>query len=237
MRKKIKIAVVDDDPSMHDILQDLYFESPIADIRFTYTDSRKFLEEVPFIDFDLCFLDISMPDISGLVLAQLLRKKPIIFITGSEDKLKDALGFEPIDVVTKPFNKERLDHALEKAYKLIGESIEYGVFNVAESERKVKLHVTDIVFADTDEVDPRHKPVVLKDGSKFTIMDCSLEELMSFAPQLVQANRRQLINIDYIKDTEYDLLSVKNADKFKIPAEITLSRKYKKEITKRIFFK
>lgn len=237
MRKKLKIAIIDDDPSMHDILQDLYSESNMVNIKYTFTEPRRFLEEAPGLDFDLCFLDISMPGIDGLVVAQILKNKPFIFVTGSEDKLKDALGLDPIDVVTKPFNKERLDHALEKAYKLIAENIEYALFSVAESQRKVNLHLSDIIFADTDEIDPRHKPVVLKDGTRYTIMDCSLEDLMSFSPQLVQANRRQLISLDYISDVEYDVLSVRDAGKINVPAEITLSRKYKKDVTKKIFYK
>jgi len=237
MKRRIKIAVVDDDEAMHDILQDFYRDSEIVEIKYNYTDSRKFLEAAPVIDFDLCFLDISMPNIDGLVLAQLIKNKPFIFITGSEDKLKTALGLEPIDIVTKPFNKERLDHAIDKAYKLIGEKIEHGLFCVAESEKKVKIYLPDIVFADTDEVDPRHKMIVLKGGIKYTLMDCSMEELMSYAPQLMQVNRRQLIAMDYIKEMQHDLVSIKDATLLHMPEEITLSRAYKKEIQKRIFYK
>jgi two-component system LytT family response regulator len=237
MQKKIKIAVVDDDETMHDILRDLYADSDKVEIKYCYADSRKFMQEAPTLDFDLCFLDISMPGLDGLTLAQLLKNKPFIFITGSEDKLKDALGLNPIDVVTKPFSKSRLDYAIEKAFKLIGEKIDHAMFNVAESDRKVKINLADIVFVDTDDVDPRHKMIVLNDGTKYTIMDCSMEELASYAPQLMQVNRRQLIALDNVCNMQSDVLAVKDAKTFGIPSEITLSRKYKPELKKRIFFK
>lgn len=233
----MKIAVIDDDPSMLDILQDLYSESDIVDIKYTYTEPRKFIQEVAGLNFDLCFLDISMPGMDGLVIAQLLKNRPYIFITGSEDKLKDALRLDPIDVITKPFTKERIDHALDKAYKLIVKNIEYALFSVAENARKVNLHLPDIIFVDTDDIDPRHKDIVLKDGTRYTIMDCSLDELLSFAGQLVQVNRRQLISLDYINDMEYDSISVKDTDKINLPSEITLSRKYKKEVPKKIYYR
>lgn len=237
MQKRIKIAVVDDDESMHDILRDLYSDSKLVEIKYNYTDPRKFIQDAPVLDFDLCFLDISMPDIDGLVLAQILKNKPFIFITGSEDKLKAALGLEPIDIITKPFHKERIDHALEKAYKLISEKIEHGLFSVAESDKKVRIPLNDIIFVDTDDIDPRHKMVVLKGGSKYTLMGCSMEELLSYAPQLIQVNRKQLVALDHINEMQHDLVSVKDAQPLCIPREITLSRAYKKEVQKRIFYK
>jgi DNA-binding LytR/AlgR family response regulator len=237
MNRKLKVAVVDDDESIHDILHDLYNDSVLVEIKFNYTNSRKFIEDAPMLDFDLCFLDISMPDIDGLILAQLLKNKPFIFITGSEDKLKAALGLEPIDIVPKPFNKERLDHAIEKAHKLLAEKIEDGVFCVAESEKRVKIHLPDIIFADTDEIDPRHKMIIMKGGVKYTLMDCSLEDLASYAPHLIQVNRRQLVSLDYIKEMQHDLVSVKDADLLHIPGEITLGRTYKKAVHKKIFYK
>ena len=237
MRRKIKVAIVDDDESMHDILLDLYKDSDMIDIKYNYIESRKFFEDIPQIEFDLCFLDISMPDIDGLTLAQILKKKPFIFITGSEDKLKDALGLEPMDIITKPFTKERIDHTLERIYKLIIENIKHAMFSVAENERKVNIYLPDIIFADTDEIDPRNKAVVLKNGKKYTIMDCNMEELLSYASQLVQVNRKQLVSVDYIRDMQYDVVSVREAKKLGIPEEITLSRVYSKDVKKKIFYK
>jgi DNA-binding LytR/AlgR family response regulator len=237
MSQKIKIAVVDDDDSMHDILHDLYSDSGMIEIKYNYTDARKFLEEVPGLIFDLCFLDVSMPNLDGITLGQLLKNKPLIFITGSEDRLKDALSLAPIDVVTKPFTKMRLDQAVEKAYKLMVKKMEHGVFSVAESLRKVNINLADIVFADTDEIDPRNKPVVLRDGTRYTLMDCNMEDLLSMAPQLIQVNRRQLVALDSIGNLQHDVIGVKDAKALNLPGEITLGRKYNSDVKKRMFFK
>jgi two-component system LytT family response regulator len=237
MNTKIKVAVVDDDDAMHDILHDYYNDSGLIEIKFDFTDSRKFMEAAPSLDFDLCLLDITMPGADGLLIAQLLKNKPFIFITGSDDKLKAALGLEPMDIVTKPFNKTRLDHAIEKAHKMIVENNQYALFSVAECNRKVSIHLPDILFVGTDEYDPRHKPIILKGGVKYTIMDCSLEELLSLTNHLVQVNRRELISLEVINEVEHDLISVKNTCPDIMPKEVTLSRAYKKTVSKRIFFK
>jgi DNA-binding LytR/AlgR family response regulator len=237
MHKKIKIAVVDDDPSMLDILSDFYQESELVEIKYKFTDSRKFLRQAPTLDFDLSFLDINIPYIDGLVVAQLSKKKPFIFITGSEDKLKDALGLEPIDVITKPFSKERLDHAIEKAFKLIGNKIEYVLFNVAESKRKIKIHLNDILFVGTDDTDPRHKSIILKDSAKYTLMDCSLGEILAMTSHLVQINRRELVALDIIDEMAYDVISLRNNEAKGIPKELTLGYAYKEEMSKKVFYK
>jgi DNA-binding LytR/AlgR family response regulator len=231
------VAVVDDDETLHDILLDLYSDSDIIDIKYNYTEPRKFIKDAPNLNFDLCFIDITMPELDGLTLAQMVKKKPFIFITGSEDRLKEALGLLPIDVVTKPFNKERLDHAVEKAYKLINEKVERAFFNVAESKIKINIYLPDIVFVDTDDIDPRNKPVVMKDGEKYTFMNYTLDTLLSFAPQLVQVNRKQLISIDYIKGIKNDMLDVKDGKSLGMSSQLTLSRTYKNDVMKRIFYK
>src|SRR6185312_215758 len=206
------------------------------EIKYNFTSSRKFMEDAPILDFDICFLDISMPAVDGLLLAQKLNKKPFIFITGSENRLKEALSLEPIDIVTKPFNKNRLDHAIERAFELIGEKIENVLFNVAESKSKVKIHLPDILYVNTDEIDPRHKTVVLRDGTTYTIMNSSMEELLYIARHLVQVNRRELISIDLVNQVEHDLVSVKYSGPAKIPLELTIGNSYKNEMRKRIFY-
>ena len=237
MNKRIKIALVDDDPCMHDILTDLYLESEQVTIKYHFTDPKEFIKQAPMLDFDLCLLDISMPQTDGLTVAQLLKNKSYIFITGSEDRLKDALGLESIDVVTKPFNKERLDRALDKAIKLIGDKIEYALFNVAECKRKISIHLPDILFVSTDDIDPRNKQVVLKNLLKYTLMDCSLEEILKLALHLVQVNRRELIALDNINEVAHDIVSVKSTAATDVPKELTLGSAYKNTISKRVFFK
>jgi DNA-binding LytR/AlgR family response regulator len=235
--KKLKVVVVDDDPSMHDILKELYENSELIKIEHSYTCSSAFMKDAPTLGFDLCLLDINMPNVNGLVLAQVLGNKPYIFITGSEDKLKDALGLKPIDIVTKPFNKDRLDYAFEKAHKQIRTTIEYGLFNAAESNKKIKLFLADFLFIDTDATDSRHKDLIMKGGIKYTLMDCRLEDLLADAPHLIQVNRHQLVSIHEIHEVDHDKLTIKNAKQNGLPQEITLSPKYKPELLKHMFYR
>lgn len=234
MNTKIKIAVIDDDDSIHDILKCFYSNSEIVEIKYNFTDPTKFIEAAPILNFDLCFLDISMPGLDGLSIAQQLSKKPVIFITGSDDKLREALDLSPIDIITKPFIRARIDLALEKVAKLRAKPIEYGLFNVAENRRKICIHLPDILFVGTDDVDARNKLVVIKGGMKYTLMNYSLSDIKSVAPHLIQVNKHDLVSVDTINEINRDNISMKTD--MGIPVAINLTCTHKAQVANRMFF-
>ncbi|HXP50151.1 MAG TPA: LytTR family DNA-binding domain-containing protein [Bacteroidia bacterium] len=237
MNKKIKIAIVDDADYVHDFLNTIYNNSDIVEMKYSFTDSAKFIKALPDIEFDLCMLDVRMPGMDGLEVARHIGGKPIIFVTGSDDKLPEALELSPIDIVTKPFTRERIDRALEKASRLImEEEVKYGLFNVAESRKKVCIHLHDIVFVKTDDVDTRNKLVVLKCGLQYTLMNYSLNEILKVAGHLVQVNRQELISVANISEVNSDNVTLKGSNGTCVPTKITLSDGHKQEVSKRMFY-
>ncbi|HXP51223.1 MAG TPA: response regulator [Bacteroidia bacterium] len=237
MLGRLKGVVVDDDKLMHEILADFYHGSDLMDIRYFFSSSKKFIAQAPKLDFDICLLDINMPYKDGLALAKRLKFKAVIFITGSIDKLKDALDLSPVDVVTKPFNKARLDHAIVKAQILFAGYIKYALMNVVESDRKVKITIPDIVFVSTDVHDPRNKRLMIKGGQVYTLKNYSLHELSDMAPHLVQANKSELVSMEAIDELQHDKLTLKKEFTGDNPFEITLSPLYSKDLKMRVFYK
>jgi DNA-binding LytR/AlgR family response regulator len=237
MNKKIKIAIVDDDDYVHDFLNTIYNNSDIVEMKYSFIDSAKFIEAAPNIDFDLCMLDVRMPFMDGLEVARHIGSKPIIFVTGSDDRLPEALELSPIDIVIKPFTRERIDRALEKASKLImDEDVKYGLFNVAESRKKVCIHLDDILFVKTDDVDTRNKLVVLISGTQYTLMNYSLNEILKVAGHLVQVNRQELVSVANISEVNADNITLKSSNGTCVPTKITLSEGHKQLVSKRMFY-
>src|SRR5690606_37734026 len=67
---------------------------------------------------DLIFLDIQMPKITGFELLEILDNPPIvIFTTAYDEYALKAFEVNALDYLLKPFDKERLDKALDKARK------------------------------------------------------------------------------------------------------------------------
>lgn len=237
MLRKLKAIAVDDSELFLSTLKLMTEQSPLVEITHTFICPKEFLAKAPELEFDLCLLDIEMPQMEGIVIAQILQNKPIIFISGADDKFRAALDLAPIDIVPKPLLKDRLYKAYQKAYDLLATKKEFEVFNVAESSKKVKLRLKDILLVTTDEVDPRHKKAWLSTGETFTLMNCTLAELLNHSPTLVQVNKAELVSLDAVNEVEYDLVTLKgvrNTDNK--PKQVTIGAAYKKGFKERMFF-
>ncbi|MFC7346846.1 response regulator transcription factor [Chryseobacterium zhengzhouense] len=109
--EKSKILYAEDDPTIAFLIQDSlenYYEIK------HYSDGKSALEAFATNDFDLCLLDIMMPEINGFDLAQEIRNRnaeiPIIFTSAKalkEDRIK-GLKIGADDYLVKPFSIEEL---------------------------------------------------------------------------------------------------------------------------------
>jgi DNA-binding LytR/AlgR family response regulator len=240
MTQKLKCVVVDDDVFIIEMLHELFKHSAYAEITHSFTSPKKFLKAKSSLDFDVCLLDIHMPEMDGLLVAQKLNGKPVIFVTGKDNMLRDALGISPIDILTKPITKPRLESALQKARTILlpdnkNANKEYRLFNVAGSKHKVWLKLSDILLITTDDANNEHKHLFHKDGERHTITDCTLEEFCKCSNLFLQPNKSELVSIDAIymivKNRTIVLNKVKENGSAK---EVLLSRSYKKAFLAKI---
>jgi DNA-binding LytR/AlgR family response regulator len=83
--------------------------------------AREILEQDGSARPELVFLDINMPGVDGMRLAELLREKPaeqrpmVIFVTAYDDHAVDAFEVDAVDYLLKPVRLERLQKALARA--------------------------------------------------------------------------------------------------------------------------
>jgi two-component system, OmpR family, response regulator VicR len=112
MSKKARILYVEDDESLAFVTRD-NLEQAGYEITFC-ADGRKAVETVKGQRFDLCLLDVMLPEVDGFDVAKAIRKKdehvPIIFLTAKsmkQDKIH-GLTIGADDYITKPFSIEEL---------------------------------------------------------------------------------------------------------------------------------
>lgn len=83
------------------------------------TNGEEALVLMRSLDYDLVFLDIRMPGLSGLEVAEQLRELPkqpkVIFTTAYPDHAVEAFDLAAADYLVKPFDADRLARALERA--------------------------------------------------------------------------------------------------------------------------
>jgi len=121
MRTKKHILLVEDDQSMGFLLKDSLENYNY--IVTHYSDGKSALNHFLTHSFDLCLLDVMMPNMDGFTLASEIRKTnvdiPIIFLTAKamkEDRIK-GLKLGADDYVTKPFSIEELTLRIKAVLK------------------------------------------------------------------------------------------------------------------------
>lgn len=151
IRKMIEFTIVDDEQRQIEELENFILQyckkhDKAAHIR-KYTNGYDLLKEKTF--GDIIFLDIEMPSIDGMNLAQYIRKKDsnciIVFITQMAQYALKGYEVEARDFIVKPVKYAALEFKLEKLINLVQrEKASQIIINVAYE--KVRLDVRDIYY-------------------------------------------------------------------------------------------
>jgi len=112
----LKCIAIDDEPPALDLVKEYVAKSPGLQLIQTFNDAISGGEFLRTNPVDLLFIDINMPDITGLDLVRSLQEKPMIIFTTAHKKFAHE-GFEldAIDYLLKPISFERFSKAVAKA--------------------------------------------------------------------------------------------------------------------------
>ncbi|MBE9463853.1 LytR/AlgR family response regulator transcription factor [Dyadobacter subterraneus] len=151
---KIRCLVVDDEPFALEILADDIGKIETLELVRTCRsalDARRVLE---FQEFDLIFLDIQMPGLSGLQLLSQMQNPPMVILTTAfEQYAVRAFELNVIDYLLKPISFERLLAATGKALSLHQlrmpqrkSAEQQGALYVKSEYQTVKILYSDILY-------------------------------------------------------------------------------------------
>lgn len=124
----LKIMIVDDEPLARQRLQTLLGDcsDPPTRVVAEAADAVSAMALLVRHPCDVVLLDIHMPGMNGLGLAQALQQLPqrpaVVFVTAHAEHAVQAFDLEALDYLTKPVRLERLQVALKKAERLIQSS-------------------------------------------------------------------------------------------------------------------
>ncbi|MDB4925709.1 LytTR family DNA-binding domain-containing protein [Mucilaginibacter sp.] len=110
---------IDDEPLALEVVRSHAAKVPFLNLRAGFTDAFKAMEFLQQEPIDLLFLDIKMPDISGIDLLTCLSKKPlVIFTTAYSEHAVESFELDAIDYLLKPFALARFIKACNKANEI-----------------------------------------------------------------------------------------------------------------------
>ncbi len=119
MPEPLHVVIIDDEKPAVDILTRFVKKIPFLKLMLSTTDAFEGLELLNSKRIDVLFIDIEMPDISGVELIKSLENSPIIiFTTAFKEYALEGYELDVVDYLLKPIRFERFLKAVNKAHNL-----------------------------------------------------------------------------------------------------------------------
>jgi two-component system LytT family response regulator len=112
----LQAIAIDDEPMALGVIRKFVAPVPFVELADSFTNAFDAMACLKYRKTDLIFLDIRMPDISGIDLLKGLADPPlVIFTTAYSDHAVQSFELNAVDYLLKPFSPERFKQACAKA--------------------------------------------------------------------------------------------------------------------------
>lgn len=119
----LRTLIVEDEPLARRSLRQLVEEIDWLDLLGEAADGRRAVEMIDELKPDLIFLDVQMPELSGIeVLAKVRHQPAVVFTTAFDRYAVAAFELEAIDYLIKPFGRRRFRASLERVQRRLGDT-------------------------------------------------------------------------------------------------------------------
>lgn len=149
----ISIAI-DDEPLALEVVRAHASKVSFLSLQATFTDAFKAMDYLQKENVDLIFLDIKMPDISGLDFLKSLNRKPlVIFTTAYTEHAVISFELDAVDYLLKPFSLARFLKACNKAnelFQLRNNPVAADYVFIKTGYEQVKVRFDDICYIEAE---------------------------------------------------------------------------------------
>lgn len=164
---KISCVAIDDEPLALDLLTKFIEQTPFLSLQGRFSNAIEALSYINQHVVNLIFMDIQMPDLSGMELARILDGKKdsgttrVIFCTAYHQFALEGYKVEALDYLLKPYSYEDFLTAATKAYQYfgrIGQSMSTGIPSTPSASAdyiflKVEYQLVKVVLKDITHVE------------------------------------------------------------------------------------
>jgi len=221
----IAIAI-DDEPKALEVIKFHCAKIERLDLIAQFSDPTAaiaFLRQNPV---DLIFLDINMPNMSGLEMLEELKLKPnIIFTTAYANFALESYAYNAIDYLLKPFEFDRFKMAVDKLEERISfQKNKNTFFFIRDGFQNIKIQFEEILFI---KGSGNYLDIILKEkihSPRMTFMEL-VEKLPS--SEFMRVHQSYVVNIHTIEKIENNHVYI---DKYEIP----ISGRYRDLFFKRL---
>jgi len=226
---KITCSIVDDEPMALNLVESYVEKTPFLDLKNKFSSAIEAMEVLKNNPVDLLFLDIQMPDLTGIEFSKMLPKDTrVIFTTAFDHYALEGFKVEAIDYLLKPFDYAEFLAAANKAntwFELVKgkrESIlskEKEFLFVKSEYKQLRVKLADVLYFEGLK---DYIKIWLKDNPKPILTLMSLKSLEEELPetQFMRVHRSFIVSLHNIDVIERSQIIINQQ-------RITVSEQYK----------
>ncbi len=227
--QKISCIIVDDEPMALNLVESYVAKTPFLDLKKKCSSAMEALEFIKNEAVDLLFLDIQMPDLTGLEFSKMLPKETrVIFTTAFDQYALEGFKVEALDYLLKPFDYAEFLAAANKAqtwFELIKgnnkqEISEEKEFLFVKSEYKqLRIKFADVLYFEGLK---DYIKIWLKNNPKPILTLMSLKSLEEELPEthFMRVHRSFIVSLKNVEVVERSQIIINEQ-------RITVSEQYK----------
>lgn len=239
---KISCVAIDDEPLALDLLTKFIEQTPFLSLQGRFSNAIEALSYINQHVVNLIFMDIQMPDLSGMELARILDGKKdsgttrVIFCTAYHQFALEGYKVEALDYLLKPYSYEDFLTAATKAYQYfgrIGQSMSTGIPSTPSASAdyiflKVEYQLVKVVLKDITHVEA-YKDYVkahLKSKNHPLLSLTSMKIMEELLPknQFMRVHRSFIVSLDHIDSISKNVIYIGNQ-------QIAVGDLYKEQFT------
>lgn len=221
--ESLRVVLADDEPRARQFLEKLLSEHEHVEVVGVAKGGGEALSLVARLKPDAVFLDIHMPDLSGLEVARHLKGDDapvVVFVTAYDQHAIEAFELAALDYVLKPIRRDRLDETVQRVTReaqmgakrsgnaaAVREALDSEPLREAAHAPLHRLpvrHRREVRLLDLEQVPvvfSRDRLVLARSEGKEYLVDYTLQELEQRLPegQFVRVHRGALVNMRAIE--------------------------------------
>ncbi|WP_166383811.1 MULTISPECIES: LytR/AlgR family response regulator transcription factor [unclassified Polaribacter] len=228
---KITCVIVDDEPMALNLVESYVEKTPFLELKQKCSSAIEAMEFIKTEPVDLLFLDIQMPDLTGIEFSKMLPKETrVIFTTAFDQYALEGFKVEALDYLLKPFDYAEFLAAANKAntwFDLVkgkGEkqqvlSPEKEFLFVKSEYKQLRIKLADVLYFEGLK---DYIKIWLKDNPKAILTLMSLKSLEAELPetQFMRVHRSFIVSLKNIEVIERSQIIINKQ-------RITVSEQYK----------
>ena len=238
LRMKTKCIIVDDEPLARELIRGHVQKLENFEIVEECENAMKAMESLRNQHVDLMFLDIKMPQISGIEFLKTLKNPPKVIITTAYSQYAlDGFELDVIDYLMKPVTFERFFKAINKYFAAKNQQIislekengfdDHAFIYVKENKKVIKIYLKEIHF-----IEGLNEYIRIHTDNRRVVVKSSLQAIEKKLPSelFIRVHKSYIVSIPRIRAFNATTIELENA-------KVRIGRNYKNQVFNALQFK